>query len=242
MDGVKWLDYLHNQGLGGCLADDMGLGMTVQTIALLARLYPAETKPSLLVMPRSLLFNWQRGVARFCPALRCLVYHGANRDLDEAMRGHLVLTTYGTLPGSIEDFMEREFYYVILDESPAIKNSGTQTSKAVLLLKAQRRLALSGTPIENHLGELFSLFRFLNPAMFGSEAEFNRNCAIPIHQHNDKDAAHPALGRRNGFRERERAGEGCRLRGHCRAGARSVRESVGQRPLLAWGTSGPSGH
>ena len=85
--------------------------------------------------------------------------------------------------------MEREFYYVILDESQAIKNSGTQTSKAVLLLKAQRRLALSGTPIENHLGELFSLFRFLNPAMFGSEAEFNRNYAIPIHHHDDKDAA-----------------------------------------------------
>ena len=189
LDGLKWLDYLHTHGLGGCLADDMGLGKTVQTIALLARLYPAQTLPSLLVMPRSLLFNWQREIQRFCPALRSSVFHGANRDLDAAMQGHLVLTTYGTLRGSIEQFMERQFYYVILDESQAIKNSDTQTSKAVLLLKTQHRLALSGTPIENHLGELFSLFRFLNPAMFGSEAEFNRHYAVPIHQHDDKEAA-----------------------------------------------------
>jgi superfamily II DNA or RNA helicase len=189
MDGLKWLDYLHAQGLGGCLADDMGLGKTVQTIALLARLYPAETTPSLLVMPRSLLFNWQREIERFCPAIEHAVYHGANRDLDAAMRSHLVLTTYGTLRGSIEQFMERQFHYVILDESQAIKNIDTQTSKAVLLLKAQRRLALSGTPVENHLGELYALFRFLNPAMFGSEGEFNRSYAIPIHQHDDKDAA-----------------------------------------------------
>jgi superfamily II DNA or RNA helicase len=189
MDGLKWLDYLHTHGLGGCLADDMGLGKTVQTIALLARLYPAQTTPSLLVMPRSLLFNWQREVERFCPALRCGVYHGANRDLDAAMRGHLVLTTYGTLRASIEQFVERQFYYVILDESQAIKNVDTQTSKAVLLLRAQRRLALSGTPIENHLGELYSLFRFLNPAMFGSAAQFSHDYGTPIHQHDDKDAA-----------------------------------------------------
>ena len=189
MDGLRWLDYLHANGLGGCLADDMGLGKTVQTIALLSRIYPAEPTPSLLVMPRSLLFNWQREVERFCPALRCYVYHGANRDLDAAMQGHLVLTTYGTLRGSIEQFMERQFLYAILDESQAIKNSDTQTSKAVLLLKARRRLALSGTPIENHLGELYSLFRFLNPAMFGSEGEFSRNYAVPIHQNDDKQAA-----------------------------------------------------
>jgi len=188
-DGLKWLDYLHEHGLGGCLADDMGLGKTVQTIALLSRIYPAQQTPSLLVMPRSLLFNWQRELERFCPALRAYVFHGANRDLDAAMEGHLVLTTYGTLRASIEAFMAREFHYAILDESQAIKNSGTQTARAVLLLKARHRLALSGTPIENHLGELFALFRFLNPAMFGSEAEFNRHYAVPIHQHDDKDAA-----------------------------------------------------
>jgi superfamily II DNA or RNA helicase len=189
MDGLKWLDYLHTHGLGGCLADDMGLGKTVQTIALLSRIYPAETTPSLLVMPRSLIFNWQREVERFYPALRCAVFHGANRNLDTAMQSHLVLTTYGTLRGSIGEFVDRQFHYVILDESQAIKNADTQTSRAVLTLRARRRLALSGTPIENHLGELYSLFRFLNPAMFGSETEFNRNYAIPIQQHDDKEAA-----------------------------------------------------
>ena len=188
-DGVKWLDYLHTHGLGGCLADDMGLGKTVQTIALLSGLYPSERPPSLLVMPRSLIFNWQRELERFCPALRCGVYHGGRRDLDAAMRGHLVLTTYGTLRAGIEEFLKREFYYVILDESQAIKNSETQTAKAVLLLQAKHRLALSGTPMENHLGELYSLFRFLNPAMFGSAGEFNRNYAVPIQQQDDKDAA-----------------------------------------------------
>ena len=189
MDGLKWLDYLHTHGLGGCLADDMGLGKTVQTIALLARLYPAQTTPSLLVAPRSLLFNWQREIERFCPALRCGVYHGASRDLDAAMQCHLVVTTYGTLRASIDQFVERRFYYVILDESQAVKNTDTQASKAVLMLQAQHRLALSGTPVENHLGELYALFRFLNPAMFGSEAQFNRDYATPIHQHDDKDAA-----------------------------------------------------
>lgn len=187
--GLKWLDYLHTHGLGGCLADDMGLGKTVQTIALLSRVYPAEKTPSLLVMPRSLLFNWQREIERFCPALRCAVYHGADRDLDAAMKSHLVLTTYGTLRGSVEKFVGRDFYYAILDESQAIKNSDTQTAKAVLLLRAKHRLALSGTPIENHLGELFSLFRFLNPAMFGSRAEFDRHYAQPIQQQDDREAA-----------------------------------------------------
>lgn len=187
--GLKWLDYLHTHGLGGCLADDMGLGKTVQTIALLSRIYPAESTPSLLVMPRSLLFNWQREIERFCPALRWAVFHGANRDLDEAMKAHLVLTTYGTLRGSVEQFVGREFHYAILDEAQAIKNTDTRTSKAVLLLRARHRLALSGTPIENHLGELYSLFRFLNPSMFGSQADFDRRYAVPIQQQDDREAA-----------------------------------------------------
>jgi superfamily II DNA or RNA helicase len=188
-DGLKWLQYLYEHGLGGCLADDMGLGKTVQTIALLARIYPQKKTPSLLVMPRSLLFNWQRELETFCPALRHQIYHGADRDLDSAMQGDLVLTTYGMLRSNIESFVKRRFLYLILDESQAIKNSDTQTAKAVLMLKAKHRLALSGTPIENNLGELYSLFRFLNPTMFGSAAEFNRDYAIPIHQHDDRDAA-----------------------------------------------------
>jgi len=189
IDGLKWLDYLYTHGLGGCLADDMGLGKTVQTIALLARIYPREKTPSLLIMPRSLLFNWRRELESFCPELRHQIYHGAERDLDAAMDGHLVLTTYGMLRNNIEAFVKRRFLYVILDESQAIKNSDTQTTQAVLTLKAKHRLALSGTPIENNLGELYSLFRFLNPAMFGSAAEFNRDYAVPIHQQDDREAA-----------------------------------------------------
>jgi SNF2 family DNA or RNA helicase len=188
-DGLKWLNYLHQHGLGGCLADDMGLGKTVQTIALLSRIYPKQKTPSLLVMPRSLLFNWRHELETFCPALRHQIYHGPDRDLDAAMEGHLVLTTYGMLRNNIEDFVKRRFLYVILDESQAIKNSDTQTTKAVLTLKAKHRLALSGTPIENNLGELYSLFRFLNPSMFGSAAEFSRDYAVPIHHNDDRDAA-----------------------------------------------------
>ncbi len=195
-DGLKWLDYLHSHKLGGCLADDMGLGKTIQTIALLARLYVGETPlngntlpPSLLVMPRSLLFNWQRELDRFCPALRYHTYYGMERDVDAALGSQLILTTYGMLRSNIKDFMDPEFLYVILDESQAIKNSDTQTSRAVLTLKTSHRLAISGTPIENNLGELYSLFRFLNPAMFGSSGEFDRQYATPIHRHDDQDAA-----------------------------------------------------
>lgn len=189
MDGLKWLDYLHGHGLGGCLADDMGLGKTVQTISLLSRIYPTRKTPSLLVMPRSLLFNWQHEIRQFCPGLSFYVFHGANRDLDAAMRQHLVLTTYGMVRNHAEEIAKRRFHCVILDESQAIKNTNSQTTRAVLMLKAQCRLALSGTPMENDLGELYSLFRFLNPAMFGSAEQFNRDYAVPIHHHNDKDAA-----------------------------------------------------
>lgn len=190
MDGLKWLDYLYRHGLGGCLADDMGLGKTVQAIAFLSRIYPREQTASLLVMPRSLLFNWQRELDRFCPALRHQIYHGTNRDLDAAMEGDVVLTTYGMVRSNIKAFVGKRFCYVILDESQAIKNTTSQTTKAVLMLKAKYRLALSGTPVENNLGELYSLFRFLNPAMFGSEGEFSRDYATPIHQHDDPEAAH----------------------------------------------------
>jgi len=194
-DGLKWLDYLHTHKLGGCLADDMGLGKTIQTIALLARIYlgkaasGGDLPPSLLIMPRSLLFNWKRELDRFCPAMRYQIYHGSERDLDAALGSHLILTTYNMLRSNIKDFTEPAFLYVILDESQAIKNVETQTTKAVLTLKSTHRLAISGTPIENNLGELYSLFRFLNPAMFGSSGDFDRLYATPIHQHDDQDAA-----------------------------------------------------
>ncbi len=187
--GVKWLDYLHTNKLGGCLADDMGLGKTIQTIALLSRIYPKEKKQTLLVMPKSLLFNWQRELEQFCPDLSFSVHYGTQRDIEKSKGSQLILTTYGTLRADIETFTEETFHAVILDESQAIKNLKTQTAKAALALKATFRLALSGTPVENNLGELYTLFRFLNPSMFGSGGEFERDYIAPIQKTGDKDAA-----------------------------------------------------
>ena len=201
--GVRWLKYLHDNKLGGCLADDMGLGKTLQALAMLSMAHPPATtsskakskkavklrRCSLVVMPRSLLFNWAAEIHRFCPQLTHYTFHGENRDLDQAMGCDLILSTYSMVRNNIEDFCKRDFYYVVLDESQAIKNSASQTARSVFMLKAERRLALSGTPVENHLGELHSLFRFLEPALFGSLDRFNRRYATPIQKEGDCDAA-----------------------------------------------------
>lgn len=186
--GYKWLNYLHQHKLGGCLADDMGLGKTVQTIAILADVYPDQQKPSLIVMPRTLLFNWSNEIARFRPELTSYIYHGPNRSLEVAKKHHLILTTYATVRNDIEMLKDKEFYYLVLDESQNIKNSNAQTTKAALMLKSEQRLALSGTPVENNLGELYSLFRFLNPTMFGSAEDFHAQYTIPIQKDSDKEA------------------------------------------------------
>jgi len=188
VQGFKWLQYLHDNHIGGCLADDMGLGKTLQTLSLLANLYPQQSKPSLIVMPRSLLFNWEREVRRFAPQLKTYTFYGSNREIEDLRAAHLVFTTYATLRNAIEDLKEESFFYVILDESQNIKNINAQTTKAVLLLRSEHRLALSGTPIENNLGELYSLFHFLNPALFGSQAQFADDFLNPIQKNNDKDA------------------------------------------------------
>ncbi len=186
--GYKWLRYLHKHRLGGCLADDMGLGKTLQAIALLAAVYPGEGKKSLVVMPKSLLFNWQSEIGRFAPQIRTAIHHGMDRDFGAALASDVILTTYATLRNDIETVRETPFHCVILDESQHIKNIDSQTSKAVMLLNADHRLALSGTPIENHLGELYALFRFLNPSMFGSADAFNRHYGTPIQKNEDKSA------------------------------------------------------
>ncbi len=187
-NGVQWLQYLEKFNLGGCLADDMGLGKTLQAISLLTFSYPKLKTPSLLIMPRSLLFNWEQELTKFSPQLTYYIYHGQNRDLKKARKAHLILTTYGTIRSSIDDFRKQNFHYVILDESQNIKNVQAKSSKAVMLLKSKNRLALSGTPVENNLSELYSLFRFLNPGMFGSEQDFNQKYLLPIHRNNDKEA------------------------------------------------------
>ncbi len=178
--GFAWLKYLHDSNLGGCLADDMGLGKTVQAIALLATMYPVEKKSSLVVMPRSLLFNWKREIEKFTSAISAVVYHGPERDLTKALGHNVILTTYAMVRNDISLFKDIEFYAVILDESQKIKNIDSRISKAVMLLNGKWRLALSGTPVENNLGELYSLFRFLNPSMFGSVGDFKNNYYNPI--------------------------------------------------------------
>ena len=177
-DALGWFDFLRQFGFGGCLADDMGLGKTVMVLALLesrrAGRGPRDPRPSLVVVPRSLVFNWLDEAARFAPALRVLDYSGdarASASLDEY---DLVLTTYGTLRRDAARLSQEAFDYVILDEAQAIKNATTASAKSARLLRGQHRLALSGTPVENHIGELWSLFEFLNPGFLGSAAAFGR--------------------------------------------------------------------
>jgi len=179
-EGLGWIHFLQKFNLGGCLADDMGLGKTIQVLALLEERRAArsgahgEIPPSLVVVPRSLVFNWLREAGRFTPGLRVLEHTGTER-----IRGHehfddydAIFTTYGTLRRDAAFFREKTFDYVILDEAQAIKNASTESAKAARLLNGRHRLALSGTPIENHLGELWSLFEFLNPGMLGSASVF----------------------------------------------------------------------
>lgn len=187
-EGVKWIRHLYDNNLGGCLADDMGLGKTIQTIAMLSAIYPGQEQPSLIVMPRSLIFNWQNEIKRFCPELSTYIYYAFDRDMDEARKANVILTTYAMVRNDIEKFSKERFHYVILDESQNIKNIEAQTTRAIYLLEADHRLALSGTPLENNLSELFSLFRFLNPGMLGDIDDFNRRYAGPIMRDDDKDA------------------------------------------------------
>lgn len=188
--GFKWLQYLHENKLGGCLADDMGLGKTLQAITLLAEIYSKDKKalPSFIAMPKSLLFNWENELKRFAPQLSFYTWHGSNRDIEKASECNIILTTYAMLRNDIELWKEEKFLYAILDESQAAKNIQSQVHKAGLLLNAAHRLALSGTPVENNLSELYALFRFLNPAMFGSADNFNQNYLNPIQKYDDKGA------------------------------------------------------
>jgi len=177
-EGLGWLEYLQKFDFGGILADDMGLGKTVQVLALLqSRRARRQSKgPSLIVVPRSLVFNWMQEAEKFCPRLRVLDYTGSNRHAlrEEFGAFDLIVTTYGTLRTDIVDLSQITFDYVILDEAQAIKNADSQAAKAARLMQARHRLAMSGTPIENHLGELWSIFEFLNPGMLGTASVFKK--------------------------------------------------------------------
>jgi SNF2 family DNA or RNA helicase len=179
-DGLGWLLFLQRFGFGGCLADDMGLGKTIMVLALLATRRAAQIdgdrRPSLVVAPRSVVFNWRQEAARFTPDLRVLEFVGGGRKAARAAFAEydVVLTTYGTMRRDADTLSQQPFDYVVLDEAQAIKNAASVSAKTTRLLQARHRLALSGTPIENHLGELWSLFEFLNPGLLGSAAGFKR--------------------------------------------------------------------
>jgi SNF2 family DNA or RNA helicase len=189
--GLSWLAFLGQLGLGGVLADDMGLGKSIQTLALIA--HDDQSGPTLLVCPMSLVGNWQREAARFTPDLRVHVHHGSDRltgaDLAAAVAGaDLVLTTYGVATRDREALSQVRWARVICDEAQNIKNAGTRQAQAVRGIPAGSRLALTGTPVENRLSDLWSLLEFTSPGLLGSAEKFRQRFAIPIERAGDEDA------------------------------------------------------
>ena len=193
--GLDWLHFLYDYKLGGILADDMGLGKTIQVLAFLQLLKERSPRrkqaATLLVVPKSLIANWQREAAKFTPGLRVMLYLGAFRSKDTSLfQGQdVVLTTYGTMLRDIDQLRHYRFRCVILDESQAIKNPLAQSAKAARLLQAEHRLVLTGTPVENNSIELWSQFAFLNPGLLGSLDYFRRAFALPIEARGDEAAA-----------------------------------------------------
>ena len=198
-EGLGWLQFLRRFQLGGVLADDMGLGKTVQTIAhlLLEKQQGRASKPSLIVAPVSVIGNWQQELRSLAPSLKVLTLHGAGRkELFHAIGGaDIVITGYPSLQLDREALLAHEFYFVILDEAQLIKNPRAKVSHAARALRAQHRLCLSGTPMENHLGELWSLFDFLQPGLLGDERSFQRHYRVPIEKNGNRTRAE-ALTRR----------------------------------------------
>ena len=192
--GYDWLLFLNTYKFGGCLADDMGLGKTVQTLALLQEEHDRGiTNASLLIMPTSLIYNWQRESKKFTPALKIYDYTGSNRQKDISLfEGYdLVVTSYGIIRRDIQELSAYYFNYVILDESQAIKNPSSNISKSVRELNSKHRLILTGTPLENSTMDLWSQMSFVNPGLLGTQSFFKKNYQIPIEKqqsdvHRDK--------------------------------------------------------
>lgn len=193
--GLAWLSFMSSLGLGTVLADDMGLGKSPMTLSLLAqeRLH-ATPPPTLLICPMSLVGNWQREAARFTPDLRVYVQHGKDRahgtELDAAVaNADLVITTYATATRDHAELAAFTWSRVVCDEAQAIKNAQTKQATAVRALPAGHRLALTGTPMENHLAELWSIMEFTNPGLLGSAAKFRKRFATPIEADGDEQAS-----------------------------------------------------
>ncbi|MEO8152086.1 MAG: DEAD/DEAH box helicase [Rhizobacter sp.] len=189
LDGLTWMDFLRRARLGGILADDMGLGKTLQALALLQGELDAGRldRPSLVVVPTSLIGNWEAEAKRFTPELKLVVLHGAQRAKHFKRIGgaHLVITSYPLAMRDAQTLGAQEWHYLMLDEAQRIKNSRSQAAVSVKGLNARHRLCLSGTPLENHLGELWSLMDFVCPGLLGSEPQFREHYRTPIERRHD---------------------------------------------------------
>jgi SNF2 family DNA or RNA helicase len=193
--GYSWLSFLGRWGLGACLADDMGLGKTIQTLSLIQHNRDAGTnRPVLLVCPTSVVGNWQKEAARFTPLLPVMVHHGSRRKKDEAFAGEadqqaLVISSYALLNRDFELLRKVSWAGVVLDEAQNIKNPETRQATAARALSGDYRIALTGTPVENNVGDLWSIMEFVNPGLLGARAEFKRDFFLPIQSARDPSAS-----------------------------------------------------
>jgi len=193
--GYSWLEFLSRWGLGACLADDMGLGKTIQTLVHIQRQrQTAPNGPVLLVCPTSVISNWQHEAARFTPGLRVMAHHGSARARGESLAAALadqdvVVTSYSLLQRDVAALEQVHWSAMVLDEAQNIKNPESKQARAACSIKCGHRIALTGTPVENHVGDLWSLMEFLNPGTLGNRTEFKRRFLVPIQASNDQDAA-----------------------------------------------------
>ena len=193
--GVGWLSFLETWGLGACLADDMGLGKTIQLIAFILNLKQQKllTKPILLVCPTSVINNWEREVKKFAPKLNTVIHHGDKRDqgktfVKQVKDKQLVITSYSLVPRDLKTLSGIEWQGVVLDEAQNIKNPSAKQSQAVRDVPAGFRIALTGTPVENKLTELWSILDFLNPGFLGNRNFFQKRFAAPIEKYGDRES------------------------------------------------------
>ncbi|HZX70753.1 MAG TPA: DEAD/DEAH box helicase [Rhodanobacter sp.] len=190
-EGLRWLNALSEAGVGGVLADDMGLGKTLQLITHLLSLKQggALSQPALIVVPTSLIPNWQSEVARFAPTLKVLTLHGPQRaeDFDQLGAQDIVLTSYALLPRDVTPLRQQPFALIVLDEAQQVKNPRTQARRALLSLRTPRYVCLTGTPLENHLGELWSQIDLAVPGLLGDEGAFRRHYRVPIEKQHDEE-------------------------------------------------------
>ncbi len=192
--GYSWLSFLRDWGFGACLADDMGLGKTIQALSLIQRDWESgNRRPVLLICPTSIVSNWKKEALRFTPELPVMVHHGLERKKGEEFKRRvyenaIVISSYALLNRDFEIFKEIDWGGIVLDEAQNIKNPETKQSKGARSLKADYRVALTGTPVENNVGDLWSIMEFLNPGLLGNQTEFRRNFFIPIQAARDPQA------------------------------------------------------